>query len=181
MGNMINDTENCNDTLSQFASSLRQETATLSQWFKSGAFSTTESKIGLEIETWLTSDKGMPVAENLRALELLNHPLIVPELSKYNLEINAPPLDLQGKCFRNLHDYLRQLMDDINHKLQAIDCQLLHIGCLPTLNQQMLDMENISEQPRYRQLNEIVMAQKKANLPLCVLSAKNLSTSRVLT
>ena len=52
--------------------------------------------MALEIETWIVDHNFFPAPINQRLLEALDNPLVVPELSRFNVELNCEPLPLEG-------------------------------------------------------------------------------------
>ena len=51
------------------------------------------------MEAWLVDGEGAPVCENENFLENLASPLVVPELAKFNVELNGSPCALTGRVF----------------------------------------------------------------------------------
>ena len=76
----------------RFRARLRQETATLSDWLHTGRFVPTGGVAGFEIEAWLVDRHGQPAPLNRVFLERLADPLVVPELSLFNIELAAANL-----------------------------------------------------------------------------------------
>jgi hypothetical protein len=98
-----------------------------------------------------------PVAENETFLERLDHPLVVPELSRFNVELNVTPQRLAGHGLRMMEDELaatwRRCLD-VAHDLEST---MIMIGTLPTVRRQDLNLGNISKRNRYYALNEQVL------------------------
>src|SRR5690606_2027598 len=101
-----------------------------------------------------------PVAENERFLARLAHPLVVPELSRFNVELNATPEALTGRALSRIEAELvatwRQCLDAAHD----VEASLLMIGILPTLRNEDLTLENISARNRYQALNEQVLQRR---------------------
>ncbi|MBS1224986.1 MAG: hypothetical protein H6R24_1664, partial [Proteobacteria bacterium] len=74
----------------RFRAQLRQETATLRDWFQGDRFAPAGGVAGFEIEAWLVDRQGQPAPLNRAFLERLADPLVVPELSVFNIELNTP-------------------------------------------------------------------------------------------
>src|SRR5678816_4552932 len=75
----------------RFEQRLRQETATAREMFDNNAFSESGYSLGFEIEAWLLDHAFFPNPVNEAFLEAINDPLVVPELSRFNVELNCTP------------------------------------------------------------------------------------------
>jgi len=152
-------------THSQFSASdfelfdrrLKEETRLLGQWFEEGEFSTQVPVCGLEMEAWLIDDRALPAPVNQQFLDSMNDPLVVPELAKFNVELNVDPQALKGMALSRLHKGLQHTWDDCQRVAAGIDTRLVMIGILPSVSQQDLTLANMSELKRYRALNEQVL------------------------
>jgi hypothetical protein len=166
MGQQIQNSIYKEEDFREFQQRLRKETAILMQWFKEGTFENPDRcTIGLEIETWLVDQDWLPFPKNKEFLEVLSDPLVVPELSKYNAEINANPIEVNNGCFRTIHKDLGSLWKKIQKNAHRINGRMLTIGTLPTLTDNMLSLEYLTDMERYRALNEQVMRLRK-NSPI---------------
>ena len=114
-----------------FKQALRRETSDLLQEYKRGGIGSRERSFGLELETWLIGEDGRPIADNQLILQELNDPAVVPELSQFNLEINASPKILGGSSLADLHHELSQTFLRINKTLKNHGQKMVHIGVYP--------------------------------------------------
>jgi gamma-glutamyl:cysteine ligase YbdK (ATP-grasp superfamily) len=140
-----------------FNKHLQQETRLLGQWFEDGAFSLRVPVCGLELEAWLIDRQALPAPVNRQFLEQMNDPLVVPELAKFNVELNVDPEPLHGKALSQLHRGLQQTWDRCGAVAADLDTRLVMAGILPSVTQQDLTLANMSELKRYRALNEQVL------------------------
>ena len=140
-----------------FDQRLKDETRLLGQWFEQGAFSTGVPVCGLEMEAWLIDDRALPAPVNRQFLDKMNDPLVVPELAKFNVELNVDPQVLNGMALSRLHRGLQQTWDNCQRVAGGIDTRLVMIGILPSVTQGHLTLANMSELKRYRALNEQVL------------------------
>ena len=141
----------------KFEDLLKTETDELGRWFQEDAFSTHTPVCGLELEAWLIDDKAQPTPKNPALMKALNDPLVVPELAKFNLELNVHPLSLDGTALSDLHSRLLATWKRCQKEAQKLDTRLLMTGILPSVRQQDLNLDNMSEMVRYRALNEQVL------------------------
>ncbi len=162
MGQQIGQSHYSDQDVAEFHRHLRKETAVLMQWFRNKAFETEQnSSIGMELETWLVDADFQPLPENKEFLERMSDPLVVPELSKYNAEVNALPSDVGPGCLFTLSERLQHTWSRIQKAMQSMDGHMLMIGILPTLRDPMLSLDFLSDMDRYRALNEQVLRLRK--------------------
>ena len=141
----------------RFRSMLAQETALLETWLRSGRFDQVSYVGGFELEAWLLDHNFFPLPRNQEYLTRLSNPLVVPELSKFNIELNGTPQPLAGKGLRRLEEELTATWRDCLRVAHELECQLAMIGILPTIRQQDLTLANISPLNRYHALNDQVL------------------------
>lgn len=162
----------------QFDHRLKDETRLLGQWFEGGAFSSAVPVCGLEIEAWLMDDQALPAPVNQQFLDSMHDPLVVPELAKFNVELNVQPQALNGLALSRLHKGLQQTWDDCERVAAAMNTRLVMIGILPSVSQKDLTLANMSELKRYRALNEQVLRLREGKpLMLDIHGREHLSIS----
>lgn len=154
MGQEISDSHFQPEDFEAFRLRLQQETRLLEQWLEDGLFSEDGPVAGFELEAWLVDAKARPAPLNQELLELLNDPLVVPELAKFNLEFNGTPQPLTGCAFSSLADELQLTWDRCNKLAHQLDTRLAMIGILPTVLQSDLSLRNMSYMRRYYALDE---------------------------
>ncbi|MFN3517460.1 MAG: glutamate-cysteine ligase family protein [Novosphingobium sp.] len=136
-----------------FAARLAAETAHLRALACAGGLSGAGPVAGFELEAWLIDRNMFPAPHNQDFLARLNEPLVVAELSRFNIELNGTPRSPGGtgllemeqelagtwaKCLRAAHD--------------QVDTAIA-IGTLPTLRDADLSLRNMTPSNRYAALN----------------------------
>jgi len=144
-----------------FSKNLQQETDLLKQWFDNHAFSQRPLTAGYELEAWLIDHQAKPSPNNDAFLTQANHPLLTPELARFNIELNVEPQTFNPQLLHNFEQQLTQLWQHCRDSAQAINCNILSIGILPTLKDNDLSLNNISSMDRYKALNEQVLRQRQ--------------------
>jgi hypothetical protein len=144
----------------RFSARLAQETAIARDLFARKTFSRAGHMLGFEIETWIVDHNYFPSSINQQLLEALDHPLVVPELSRFNIELNCDPLPLEGDALAWAHDALTRLWDECNGVAHRLDANLVMIGTLPTIRDDDLTLANMSPMNRYFALNSEVLRQR---------------------
>ncbi|HHE32261.1 MAG TPA: hypothetical protein ENL07_06455 [Chlorobaculum parvum] len=160
MGREIEKTEFSEADFQQFRQSLRKETKLLMDWFTSPGFETGGILCGLEVEAWLIDEAFAPVPKNEEFLQRVNNPLIVAELSKYNFEINVEPHPLNRNLASFLCQRLRTLWNSCSIHARDMGYQTIMTGILPTLQDRMLTLENISQLQRFHALNREILKSR---------------------
>lgn len=161
MGEEIQTSDFSAEDFAHYKSHLEQETALLEQWFKEKRFSSKETVAGFELEAWLVDEHIKPAPINTQFLEKLNNRLASPELAKFNIEINTSPRKLRGHSLTALHNELHQLWTSCRETAATLDADLIMIGILPTVENDVLTLANMSDMTRYRALNREVIRLRK--------------------
>ena len=146
------------EDFSAFRARLDEEQALLEQLFERDEFSPRGDVAGFELEAWLVDDTGDPLPRNSEFLDALRHPLVVPELATYNVELNGSPSTISGRVFSRLYDELSATWGQCQQTARSMGGSLMTIGVLPTVKEAMLDSAHMSSMQRYHSLNDRVMA-----------------------
>ncbi len=145
----------------RFREALARETAELARWFEAGRFRDEGWVGGFELEAWLVDGAGRPAPRNEALLERLDDPLVVPELARFNIELNGPPRPLSGAALGALESDLAARWRRLQEAAAALGLRACAIGILPTLRPEDLTLAAMSPLNRYRALNEQVFAQRQ--------------------
>ncbi|HLF24347.1 MAG TPA: hypothetical protein VI565_10535, partial [Burkholderiales bacterium] len=144
----------------QFGQKLAEETKYAASLFSGGGFSQSGYSIGFEIEAWLLDHNYFPTPINETYLKTLSQPLVVPELSRFNVEMNCTPLALEGHAFMKALDELTMLWAQCQKVAHRLDANIVLIGTLPTIRDEDLSLDNMSPLKRYHALNNEVLRQR---------------------
>lgn len=142
---------------------LAMETALLEKWFSNDVFKEEHPKGGFELEAWLIDQNCLPAPFNEQFLDLSGDLLVVPELAKFNVEINGKPLTLAGNALGQMADELQQTWRRCGAVATTLNSTLLMIGALPTVRDKDLSLKNMSNMTRFRALNEQVLRLRKGS------------------
>lgn len=117
-------------------------------------------RIGAELELNLLNAEREPALIGDEIQKALDDPQIDTEFSRFNLEINAQPAALEGKCFSNLQSELQGTLDKIRAEAARRDCSLLLSGIIPTLNKSHISPDALTPKLRYKALYDLRRALK---------------------
>jgi hypothetical protein len=115
---------------------------------------------GLEIELNLIDDDAQPAMRNAEILADLADPSFQTELGQFNLEINVMPRLIAKLGFEDYEEDVRASLTRADERARKAQAQPVTIGILPTLTLRHAVLENISADPRYRVLNDQILAAR---------------------
>ena len=160
MGQEISLTHFSDADFQRFHERLADETASLRRFTEAGGFSDTRFIAGFELEAWLLDHAGLPNPVNEAYLHALNDPLVVPELSRFNVELNAAPIGVGAGVLVAMEASLNATWGRCQQVAHGMDAVLAMIGILPTIRESDLCLKNISAMKRYDALNAQVLQQR---------------------
>jgi hypothetical protein len=178
MGQEIEESRFTQEDFTAFAERLRHETALLGEWFEQGAFSARDRMGGYELEAWLIDDAAHPAPVNEAFLQRLDNPMVVPELARFNVELNDYPQHLWGSALSRFEASLGATWKRCSRVAAQLQARLLMIGILPTVREAELSPANMSNLKRYRALNEQVLRLREGQpLELDIHGREHLRTT----
>jgi len=154
----------------EFRARLREETKVLKRWFDERTFNhALQFTAGLELEAWLIDQNHLPSPKNEEFLATLKDPDIVAELSKFNFEINAAPLVLTDDALSQTQSALETIWSKCERAAETLSLHPVAIGILPTVRDEMLQPDWMSDSNRYRALNrELFLRRRREPLHICI-------------
>jgi len=138
------------------------------------AFDTDRPMTGLEIEINLVDLDGEPAMRNAELLATLADPAFQTELGQFNLELNVRPRLISGRGFE---EYERALTDSISRasdRARKLDASLVLIGILPTLTPEHTVLANLSDNPRFRLLNDQILKARDDDFTIDIRGPEHL-------
>ncbi len=161
MGEEIKSSHFVADDFSRFESLLSEETSDLAKLFAQNDFVNEHPVSGFEIESWLVDSAFHPAPLNEEFLTAFNNPLASPELANFNVEINTEPRSLTGHVFSAMHHALNETWEQCKNTASGLDARIIMCGILPTIQNEDLNLSNMSKMKRYRALNREVFHRRK--------------------
>ena len=137
----------------EFRRRVVAETERLERWEAEQRFSHRGAMAGFELEAWLVDSAMRPAPENAAFLERMDNPLVVPELSCFNVELNGSPTTLHARAFTRLENELDHTWQACQRSAEDMGVAILMAGVLPTVTPDDLTMDHISSLSRYAALN----------------------------
>jgi hypothetical protein len=158
MGQAIQATRFTESDFAAFRERLAAETALLAQWFAQGTLERAQPTVGCELETWLVGPDLEPAARVESLLQRLDDPQVVPELATYIAEINGSPVELRGDALSRLAAGLSDTLGRCQAVAAGLDARIAMVGILPTASPAHLTARFMTARPRYRALNDRILA-----------------------
>jgi predicted transcriptional regulator/gamma-glutamyl:cysteine ligase YbdK (ATP-grasp superfamily) len=143
-----------------FTRQLINDLNAFEQMVKNGQFEKGITRIGVEQEFCLMDYNQRPSMKALEVLELLDGDQFTTELALFNLEANLNPLTFSGRCLTDLENQLVRLLTKANKVAHSVGAKIILTGILPTLRLDDIKIENISPNPRYKQLNDAMLESR---------------------
>ena len=157
MGLEITKKDYTEEDFDNFHWSLMKETMKINDLLKSGN-TIPEKKVGIEIEGWF-SEENNPSVKGEVALDKLSNHYVVPEIAKFNFEINSKAFDLNRFAFQKLGENVYSSYRNLYDIAKKEGLELLFIGSMPTLCEKHLELKNMSSRQRYFYLNDYIMGK----------------------
>jgi hypothetical protein len=144
----------------QFARRLGVETHLARERFRAGGFAGQARMAGFELEAWLIDRNFFPAPCNQSFLSRLASPLVVAELSRFNIELNGTPQPLHGAALSTLEAELAATWARCVTTAHEEEATVVAIGTLPTLRESDLNLANMTPSNRYVALNREVLRMR---------------------
>lgn len=143
-----------------FSEKVRLDLAVLKQLLAQPGFGDGESSIGAEVEFYIVDPdlKVQPINTEIAAR--VTDPQLTVELNRFNLEYNLSPQAFRGAPFLATESELSGAIDKINAAAKPLNGELVPVGILPTLKQQDIGPDTMTDVPRYHALSNALRKQR---------------------
>lgn len=142
-----------------FTKALLDDVVALERMIDAGMIEGGVRRIGAEQEMFLVDPKMRPasvgpsVLERLRALP---DDRFTDELAQFNLEANLAAREFAGHCLRDMEAEIEEVLERVRAAAAPDAADVLLTGILPTLHRQDLTLSNMTPEPRYYALNDVL-------------------------
>lgn len=167
MGQEIDDAKFTPEDAIEFKRRLANETRILESWFADGNFERGGARLGFELEAWLVDGQRRPAPHVSAVLDALDDPAAVPELAKFNIELNGEPVMAGEHALDDFYQSLDSIWQRCKQTVNEQSMDLAMIGILPTARPSDFTITNMSPLLRYRALNDQVL-RLRAGRPLAI-------------
>jgi gamma-glutamyl:cysteine ligase YbdK (ATP-grasp superfamily) len=160
----------------RFEERLRESVVALDEVLARPDFGRGATTLGAELELHLVDREGRPAPVNREVILEAADARIVPEIDRFNLELNTFPLLLAGRSFTTLAAQLDDALQAARKAAAAHGARLVTIGLLPTLCAADLGHAALSEFRRYRVLSAAVRRRREKPFSLRIEGEDRLDT-----
>lgn len=133
-------------------------------------------RIGAEQELVFANNHWGPSMKGVEVLSKLKDPQFTTEIGKFNLEINLDPQEFTKDCFSKMDRQLNRLLIKARKAAQKYETKILLTGILPSITKSDLVFENMTPNPRYEMLNNIMYQQRGGDFELNISGIDELIT-----
>ncbi|MEM7755137.1 MAG: CBS domain-containing protein [Planctomycetota bacterium] len=141
---------------------------------REGLFEESPRRIGAEQELMLVDGSLHPAPIATEVIERANDPRVVPELARFNVEINCDPIEVGPRCLASLEAQLNQMLRVVSDSATHHGASVLLTGIGPTLDLTHLSTDNIAPHQRYFALDEMLKKLRGADYALHIEGADEL-------
>ncbi|HVB41686.1 MAG TPA: glutamate--cysteine ligase [Streptosporangiaceae bacterium] len=139
-------------------------------------FDTGYQQIGLELEFNLVDKCGYAAMTNADVLTAINEPAWASELGKFNIELSAEPAILAGDVFTLMESMIGGIVAHARERVEATGSRLVMIGILPSLRESDVGEQAISANPRFKLLNDQMLAARGEEMRISIEGPERLLT-----
>lgn len=136
-----------------YVQALLRDLQALERMLDAGMIETGVNRIGAEQEVVLVDSAWMPAPINEAVLTSVNDPHFTTELARFNIEFNLDPLSFTGDCLGVLEFHINDLLGRLRAAAREHHAAPVLSGVLPSLSKDDLAINNITDRPRYHELN----------------------------
>lgn len=176
MGRDIETTEFTREDRTRFREKVKANLAALRELMDSGRFETGRRLCGVELEVYVTDADGNAAPINAKLLERIASEDFQTELAQFNIEFSVKPRRLADHVFHTIESELRRSLNHAQAVAADLDAQVMIIGILPTLTDFDVTEQNLSSNPRYKALNDTILAARGEDILIRIEGAETLET-----
>src|SRR5215467_2298193 len=129
---------------------------------------------GMELEFNLIDAAADPAMRNAQVLTALADSSFQTELGLWNLELNARPRMIAGTGFEDYEADIWSAVGRADEAARKFDAAIAAIGIVPTIAVRHAVLDNLSGNPRYRLLNDQMLAARGADMAIDIRGPERL-------
>ena len=142
----------------QFTKAVLNDLRALEIMLAEGIMETGTMRIGAEQEMFLIDSAYHPAPLSMQIIETANDPRLTTEIGQFNLEANLTPLPFAGDSLRRLENEINEIIGIVRKAAKKFGGDTILCGILPTIQVSDLKEENLTPNPRYKELNRVLTA-----------------------
>ena len=159
-----------------FTKSILNDLKALEHLINENKFETKIQRIGAEQELGIVGKDWYPAMNYDKILKEIDDDHFTTELGRFNLEINLDPIEFTGSCFSKMQSQLEHFVQKAKKAAVKNNSHIMITGILPTINSSHLEFKNMTPNPRYKALNDMIKGNKNAGFELNIQGIDELKT-----
>lgn len=163
MGLAIDREDFTQEEFKAFSERLYECLTALKYQLRKPGFGLGQPKIGAELENYIVNQDGNVLPLNREIIEKSGNHNFTVELNKFNLEVNFDPVARDAQTFSNLQKEMSGYLNHLEDIAQQFNALIVPTGILPTLKEEHLTPEYMTDFPRYRALSKHLYAMRGEN------------------
>lgn len=163
--------------LRKFSQKVFRDIEALEKMMEDGLIESGITRIGAEQELCLIDSGFAPSNEAGKILELMGNPQFTTELAKYNLEINLLPREFDKFSLAEMEKELKSHLDSLDNAIARTSSRYIFTGILPTIRKSDLTLDNMTDNPRYHELNQMMTEMRGGSFDIRIQGSDELITS----
>lgn len=160
----------------KFVRHLLEDVEAMSFMLKNDWFEKDTIRIGAEQEMCIVDKNFKPAHENIKLLKIINHPDVVTELAKFNLELNLEPRVFTSTCFSDLENEILEKIDLVKQAGDQLNLAPVLAGILPTIRKSDVALKNVTPLDRYKLLLQVLKKVRGSKVELKIGGTDELHT-----
>jgi CBS domain-containing protein len=160
-----------------FLRSLLSDLTALEALLDAGAIESGVRRIGAEQEMFLVDREMRPAPVAAEVMRRANEPRLTHEIGLFNLEANVSPRVFAQDCLREMEAELEETIAIARAAAQACGADIVLCGILPTIRHSDLTLDNLTPNPRYVELNRVLMQRRGGDFQLFIKGLDELRSS----
>jgi gamma-glutamyl:cysteine ligase YbdK (ATP-grasp superfamily) len=177
VGRDIETSEFTREDRTRYREKVKANLAALRQLMDAGRFETGRRTVGVEMEIYVTDVDGKAMPINAELLNRIGSAEFQTELAQFNIEFALQPRRLSGEVLSQIEDELRQSLTHAHRKAETLDAQCMIIGILPTLTDFDVTEQNLTANPRFKALNDMILAARGEDILIRIEGDETLETT----
>src|SRR6266567_9609890 len=146
----------------------------LERMLRESRFDAGSRRVGLELEFNLVDNAGRAAMTNAGVLAAIDDPDWTSELGQFNIELDSDPASLAGDGFSLLESSLGATVAHAAERAEGTGSRILMVGILPSLRRSDIGVHTISANPRYKLLNDEMLAARGEEMRISIDGAEKL-------
>ncbi len=161
----------------RFLRALLSDLTALEALLEADLIESGKCRIGAEQEMFLIDRELRPAPVAVELLARANEPRLTHEIGRFNLEANLQARLFGERCLSDMEAELHEVIGTARTAAAEVGADVVLCGILPTLRLSDLTLANLTPNPRYAELDRVLMARRGGRFDLLIKGIDELRVS----